>query len=202
VDTSHPLADVIPGPRGRLLATLVQLETPVTVRALARHADVSAQGALEFVNDLSAAGLVVAERAGSALMVSLNREHLAAEPLVALVLLRGRLVARLKEELSGFPGLAGAWLFGSVARGEGGRDSDVDLLLVAEARVDTAQWTAASGRLRHSVEAWTGNPVQLVEHTRVSLARLAKAGNPLVAAVRSDGIPLTPGSRELLRDVA
>ena len=45
---ANPLEDVIPGARGRLLATIVQLEVPVTIRALARHAGVSPQTALTF----------------------------------------------------------------------------------------------------------------------------------------------------------
>jgi len=46
MDLGRPYADVIPGPRGRVLSVLVQLATPVTVRALAARAGVSPQGAL------------------------------------------------------------------------------------------------------------------------------------------------------------
>jgi predicted nucleotidyltransferase len=184
-----------------LLATLVQLETPVTVRALARHAGISPQGALSLVNELAEAGLVFAEPVGRALLVSLNREHLAAEPLSALVALRGRLVERLTAELN-WPQLAGAWLFGSTARGDGGPDSDVDLLLVAEENIDDDDWAEATAHLSDHVRRWTGNHVQLVEHTRRSFAHLVKRRSPLVAALRADGIPLTAGTRTLLRHVA
>ncbi|MGH9245593.1 MAG: nucleotidyltransferase domain-containing protein [Acidimicrobiales bacterium] len=202
MDAAHPYADVIPGPRGRLLATLVQLETPVTVRALGRHAGISPQGALGLVNELGDAGLVFAERAGSALMVSLNREHLAAEPLVALVGLRGGLVQRLTDELRTWPDLAGAFLYGSTARGDGGRASDVDLLLVAEDTIDDIDWVEATDRLRERVQTWTGNDVQIVEHTRRSFARLVRSRNPLTSALQADGIPLLEGSRALLRGAA
>ena len=63
MNVAHPSADVVPGPRGQLLATLAQLETVVTVRALARHAGISPQTALDLVHDLSDAGLTVAEPA-------------------------------------------------------------------------------------------------------------------------------------------
>jgi predicted nucleotidyltransferase len=199
---TNPFEDVIPGARGRLLATMVQLEVPVTIRALARHAGVAPQTALTVVNELSEAGIVFAEPAGSAQLVSLNRAHLAAEPLISLGRTRARLVTRLTDELAGWNGLAAAWLFGSAARGSGGRNSDVDLLLVAERSVETAAWADATARMVSDVHAWTGNQAQLVEHTTRSFARLVQHHNPLVDAIRQEGITLTPGSDALLRELS
>lgn len=202
MDLGRPLADLIPGPRGQLLATLAQLETPVTVRALARYAAVAPQTALNLVNDLADAGIVSAERAGSAQLISLNRAHLLAEPLISLSRTRARLIQRLTGELAAWPHLAGAWLFGSAARGTGDRGSDVDLLLVADASTQTAQWAGATAQLADHVLSWTGNQAQLVEHTRSSFAQLVGSDNPMVAAVRAEGIALTPHSRSLLRRAA
>lgn len=202
MDVGNPYADVIPGPRGRLLITLAQLETAVTVRALARHSDVSPQRARDYVNELNDAGLAFAERVGSAVMVSLNRQHLLAEPILALAATRGRLIDRLREELHAWDDLAGAWLFGSTARGDGGRASDLDLLLVAESTTEAPGWVNATSRLREQANHWTGNEVQLIEHTRSSFGNLVAHANALVAAVRSEGIALTADSRALLRNVA
>ena len=96
--------------------------------------------------------------------------------------------------------LAGAWLFGSAARGDGDRDSDIDL--VASRSVDNDQWAGQASGLISQGRTWTGNPVQLVEHTRRSFTALVGAGNPLVTAIRADGIALTPKTRQLLRDAA
>jgi predicted nucleotidyltransferase len=197
-----PLADIIPGPRGQLLATLAQLEAPVTVRALARYAGVAPQTAINVVNDLADAGIVSAERAGSAHMITLNRAHILAEPLISLSRTRARLIQRLTDELATWPLLAAAWMFGSAARGTGDRESDVDLLLVAEASTQTARWADGTAQLAEHVLSWTGNHAQLVEHTRSSFVRLVRSDNPLVAAVRADGIALTPHSRSLLRQAA
>jgi predicted nucleotidyltransferase len=202
MDVGHPFADVIPGARGAVLATLVQLETPVTVRTLARHAGVSPQGALRVVNDLAGAGLVRVQPAGPSLMVSLNRDHLAAEPLISLVSLRARLVERLSAELASWDDLAGAWIFGSAARGDGDSDSDIDLLLVASRSIATEEWERKTATLVDRLQTWTGNPVQLVDHTRRSFAGLVRQGNLLVSAVRTEGIPLTPRTRHLLRRAA
>lgn len=168
------------------------------MRALARHADVAPQSSLNYVNELAAAGIVLVERAGTASMVSLNRQHLASDPLIALATLRARLVERLRAELSEWPGLAGAWLFGSAARGDGDLESDIDLLLVAEDSAEGEAWSEATSRLRERVRDWTGNEVQLVEHTMSSLTQLIDANDPLLRALRSEGIPLTSSTASLL----
>ena len=202
MDVGHPLRDIVPGPRGLVLATLVQLEKPVTVRALARHSGVSAQTALNLVDELSLVGLVHAERAGGVILVALNRGHIFVEPLVALVRTRGRLIEQMSEELATWPGLAAAWLFGSAARGDGDRSSDIDLLVVAEADTGDPTWGSNVAALADHVHEWTGNPVQIIEHTWRSFEQLARDGNVLVSAIRDDGVPLTSGSRRRLRDVA
>jgi predicted nucleotidyltransferase len=116
---------------------------------------------------------------------------------VALARLRGTLVERLSILLSSHAGVRGAWLFGSAARGDGGRRSDIDILLVhvpagPPDADDLGSWLAAE------CEAWTGNPVQVVEHSPDAFARLVGDKNPLIAAIGRDGIALTPTSRALL----
>lgn len=199
MDMGSPLADVVPGARGQLLASLVQLEAPVTVRALARHARVAPQTALTLVNELTAIGLVSAQRAGQAQLVSLNRLHMLVPPLVALTRSRERLIELLRSELSSWPGIAGAWLLGPVARGDGDRGSVIDLLLVASTSTETPAWGDATGRLVRQVESWTGNRVQLVQHSRGSFALANRGGHPLIEAIRQDGVPLTQGSQSMLR---
>ncbi len=204
MDLGSPASDLFPGARGQLLVTLTQLARPVTTRALAGQAGISPQAALDVVNDLAESGLISAERAGRALMVALNRDHLLAKPLIAAVETRGRLVTNLTHELHGWKQLAGAWLFGSAARGDGARHSDIDLLLVANTTTTTTTttWLDTTARMVDRVQAWTGNDAQLVEHTRASLAKLVTHDNPLIVAVRTEGIPLTPASRALLRAAA
>jgi len=202
MNLTRPLADVIHGPRAQLLATIVQIEAPMTVRALARHAGVAPQTALTVINDLADAGIVSAEAAGRAQMVSLNREHLLAEPLIALSRTRARLIDKLRNELAGWSGLAGAWLFGSAARGAGDRRSDIDILLVAEESTQTTQWSGSTARLVDYVLRWTGNQAQLIEHSRMSFTELVRDENRLVTAIRQEGVALTPASVKLLKAAA
>jgi hypothetical protein len=180
-----------------VLAVLTQLAVPVTVRALASAADVSPQGALDVVNDLAEAGIVRSMIAGRARMVELNREHLTVGAIVGLFEVRGILVDRLRGELGGWRSLAGAWLFGSAARGDGDRSSDIDLLLVAKSSTDDASWVQSTGLLLGQVRGWTGNEAQFVEHTVATFASLVRRENRLIAAVRADGVELTKSTSAL-----
>jgi predicted nucleotidyltransferase len=200
MDVGRPYADLLPGARGKVAATLARLAVPVTVRALARHAGVSPQAALDAVNGLADAGLVRTERAGGLVMAGLNRDHLLAEPLEMLISVRVRLVERLTAELQGWPDLAAAWLFGSAARGDGGRGSDIDLFLVADGSTDHPHWGEAVGSLAYQVEAWTGNRTEIVEHSWESFVRLVRTDNVLISAIHTDGVPLTERSRRRLRE--
>src|SRR5207245_4952380 len=95
-------------------------EGPMACRQGARVAGVSANRASQVLSELADHGLVLVEEHGSARLCRLNRAHLAADALLALVDLRGRLIEFLRSETA-------RWahrplhvsLFGSAARGDG-----------------------------------------------------------------------------------
>ena len=193
-----PVLDVAPGVRGALLQVLARLEQPVTRRQLAAAASVAAGNASAVIEDLIRAGLVNETVAGRSSMVALNRNHLAAGPLVELAGLRGELIRRLRERLSQWPDLKGAWLFGSVARGDADSQSDIDLLIVAH-DLEAPDLHSLVVQLQADVRSWTGNDVQLVEHTPESWRKLVRSKNPLVEQMRSDGVSLTGDTAALLK---
>ena len=189
--------DVAPAVRGALLQVLARLEQPVTRRQLAAAAGVAPGNASAVIEDLIRAGMVNETVAGRSSMVVLNRDHLAVGPLLALAGLRGELIRRLRERLSEWSDLEGAWLFGSVARGDADGESDIDLLIVAE-DLHAANLHVSLAQLQADVRSWTGNDVQLVEHTPVSWRKLVRAKNPLVDGIRSDGVSLAGDTAALL----
>lgn len=197
MDLSSPVLDVAPAVRGALLQTLARLEQPVTRRQLAAAAGVAPGNASAVIEELIQSGLVSETVAGRSSMVLLNRNHLAAGPVLALAGLRGELIRRLRDRLSAWPDLHGAWLFGSVARGDASSDSDIDLLIVAE----DLQSLDLHDRLSHlqaDVRSWTGNDLQLVEHSPSSWRKLVRAKNPLIEQIWLDGIALASGTSSLL----
>ena len=182
-----PILDVAPAVRGALLQVLARLEHPVTRRQLAAAAAVAPGNASAVIEDLIRAGLVNETVAGRSSMVVLNRNHLAVGPLLALAGLRGELIRRLRERLSEWPDLGGAWLFGSVARGDADGESGIDLLIVAE-DLEAPDLHARLAQLQADVRSWTGNDAQFVEHTSASWRKLVRGKNALVSQVRLDGI--------------
>jgi predicted nucleotidyltransferase len=192
-----PVLDVAPTVRGALLQALARLEQPVTRRRLASLAGVSPGNASAVIEELIQAGLVTETVAGRSSMVMLNRSHLAAGPVLALAGLRHELIRRLRERLSAWPDLLGAWLFGSVARGDADSDSDIDLLIVAD-DVQSPDLHERLSQLQADVRSWTGNDLHPVEHSQTSWRKLVRAKNPLVEQIRLDGIALAGDTASLL----
>ena len=197
MDLGSPVLDVAPAVRGSLLQALARLEQPVTRRQLAAVAGVAPGNASAVIEDLIRSGLVSETVAGRSSMVTLNRRHLAAGPVLALAGLRGELIRRLRERLSEWPDLRGAWLFGSVARGDADSDSDVDLLIVAD-DLESPDLHERLSQLYADIRSWTGNDLQIVEHSPSSWRKLVRTKNPLVEQIRLDGIALADDAASLL----
>lgn len=140
--------------------------------------------------------------AGAALLYTLNREHLAAEPVIALMSMRRCFVERLKGEL-------GAWstpplhasLFGSAARGDGDTASDVDLFIVRPAAVSMEDplWRDQVDRISVRVFDWTGNHAGISEVGEQDLGRLLRDRPPVIQEIEQDSVTLLgPAFRDVL----
>ena len=197
MDLGSPVLDIAPAVRGALLQALARLEQPVTRRQLAAAAGVAPGNASTVIEELIRSGIVTETVAGRSSMVLLNRSHLVAGPLLALAGLRGELIRRLRERLSAWPDLRGAWLFGSVARGEAHKESDVDLLIVAD-DLEPPDLHERLSQLQADIRVWTGNDLQLVEHSPTSWRKLVRSKNPLVEQIRLEGIALAGDTAALL----
>jgi predicted nucleotidyltransferase len=163
----------------------------VTGRQLARLADVPPTTAQRVLDDLVDAGIASAERLGAAVGYRLNSRHVVAQAVLDLA--RARLT--LLDEIKGAIGswtvqpVAG-WLYGSTARADGDRHSDIDLLLVAPDDLDEEVWSRQIGELAELVVALTGNHAEIIEHTRASLMELERAGSSFLANLRAEGFDL------------
>jgi predicted nucleotidyltransferase len=143
---------------------------------------------------LVSSGVVLSEDQPPAKLYRLNRDHLAAASIEDLATIRGRLVAAMRSHLAGWEVPAwGAWLFGSAARGDGGEDSDVDVLVARPDGVDEDDvvWLDQVERLVADVTAWTGNRCSVVEYGAGEFELLVAGRGRLAAGLRSDALDLT-----------
>lgn len=190
MDVSEPASVAIAPGTAAVLRTLAGTDAPLTIRELARISAVSSNRAQQVIARLADHGLVTTEDHGRARLCRLNREHLAAGPLVQLAELRGAMLGMLRSELETWPlQPEHASLFGSAARGDGSTASDLDVLLVARSE-DEPGWAEqladAAGRVRHA----TGNNIVWFVVTPADLRRAIRAQEPIVAEWRRDAIQL------------
>lgn len=202
MDLSNPIRSVIPSAQGASLAVLARTTQPLSGRGVAALTDgqVSPKGVSLALRALVEAGLVLVEDHPPAKLYRLNRRHLAADAIVALADLRGRMINTMREQISQWdPAAADVWLFGSAARGEGAADSDIDVLLVRPDNLDLEDdsWTVQVEQFVDDVTAWTGNPCAVVEYSETEFAELLSSRRRLAIELRADAVSLMSGSRSL-----
>ena len=190
-----------------MLRVLTGTEVPLGVREVARVAGVSANRASQVLSYLAEHGLVLVEEHGAGRLCRLNRAHLAAGPLVALVELRGRMIEFLRQEIQTWDRrVMHASLFGSAARGDGSTSSDLDLLVVLadpHKGDDDEAWEEELYDSGERILAATGNRAAWFLTSPADLRRAVEAGEPIIGEWRRDGVHLA-GRRldALLREAA
>lgn len=200
MDFRRPLAIVTPTLDGDVLAVLAGANEEFSGRRIHRVvAHGSENGIRNAADRLVEQGVVLRRRAGRANLYALNREHLAAPYIEGLVSLRGQLVDGLRKTISTWDTAPhSALVFGSVARGEAGASSDLDLLVVRPSEVseDSGKWREQLAQLEDLGTAWTGNDARILEYDEGELRNVA--ARRVVEEALADGIELC-GSRRSLR---
>jgi predicted nucleotidyltransferase len=191
-----PLAVITPTVDGDVLAVLARADasfTPPNVQSLiGRH---SVEGVRKALQRLAEQGIVDADRVGNAVNYRLNRDHLAARPIIELANMRQALFDRISDRVQAWPLPARlVMLFGSAATGAMRTDSDIDLFVVGnDEDVGRDAWQTQVGELERTVSRWTGNDTRALEYRVGDLRRR----DPVVDDIRRDGIVIS-GDRSLL----
>jgi UTP:GlnB (protein PII) uridylyltransferase len=185
---NRPLATITPTLDGDVLAVLARNEVTFTTGQLHRILDrYSEEGIRKVLLRLARQGIVQSTRIGGTYAYQLNREHLAADPIIQLAGLAQRLLQEIEKCLENWdlrPQYAA--VFGSAARGTMTEESDIDILLVRADNTPTDIWDAQVGILASDVSRWTGNDTRPLEYTVSEL--LAARNDPIVRDVMQDGL--------------
>jgi hypothetical protein len=221
VNLSDPSQTITPTLDGPVLAVLARAGRPLTVgEVTAESVRGSEIGVRRCLARLVDQGIVRATEMGRNRVHELNREHLAAPAAELLGDLRLKLWKQLRRELRRWKVAPyHASVFGSAARGDGGDDSDIDILLVHPpfpgdpklprqatvlrkmavafsaprscSDVEASLWAKQIDQLRGRVRSWTGNHVQVVDVSFPEwIVRPSDEG--IWAEIERDAIDLTP----------
>lgn len=168
VDTAiairQPLEAVFGSARARVLDALLTVDDALSVRHLAELAETSASTASAALSALEAIGLVSHTEVGRSHLYRINREHALVPGLLEVLTtaqdLDGLLLERLRQALGGPPPRA-VILFGSEVRGEGGPDSDLDVLVVGSDDGEIDEWRDARPQAEAALTRLIGRRVHL-----------------------------------------
>lgn len=164
-------------------------------RELARLVGMAQTGVRRTLQRLTEHGLVNEEAAGRRTFVyTLNRQHLAVDPAIALTRLRHTLIERITQRMETWElQPSHASIFGSAARGDGSTESDVDIFIVRPRGIDEedARWRTQLNDLADAILRWTGNHAGVADIAQTEIARLKKERPPIVESIEEDGVLLT-----------
>jgi predicted transcriptional regulator len=167
VDFRRPLQTITPTLDGELLRVLARADNDYTGRELARAIDATPPGAQKALSRLVRQGIVLRRGAGRAYLYRFNRDHIAAPWIEGLAGLRQQLFQRMRANINGWEVQpVAAAVFGSVARGQAGPESDLDLFFVRPSAADEEPWEEQVAELAAAATRWTGNdarPLQFNE---------------------------------------
>lgn len=206
MDLSEPASLAMPRGTAAVIRVLAGADDNFTIRELGRLSGVSHARAAQIVEMLARHGVVETEDRGRARLCRLNRHHLATPALEALVGLRGALSDHLRAEISSWhmqPRHAS--MFGSAARGDGGVESDIDILVVRrdDANHDLESWAEQLHSTAMGVRRATGNPLSWFDVSGHELRTAVAAHEPIVEQWRADSIHLGGlALSTLLKDIA
>lgn len=193
MDVSRPYGVISHPLDGAVLHVLTGTTHGMSGRRVAELTGNAQEGVRKALRRLVDSGIVEQQEAGSAILYSFNRRHLAAPAVEELTDLRRALLARLAATFKAWrPAPLHASLFGSTARGDGDSSSDIDLFVVRPGSVeaDDRRWREQVERLPGDVHDWTGNHANIVEVPEPALVDLRRRRPAVVDSLEADGLTL------------
>ncbi len=202
MDFVRPVEAVIPGTQGRVLAVLAETTAELNLTTVARLADVSPAQASRVLPVLVELGLVERREVPPSSLFCLNRKHVAATAIVDLARSRDSVLERIgvvARELTVPP--TSVVIFGSLARREADRESDIDALIVRPDGVDPddESWLAGVEHWRSAVRMITGNPVEVIEVGQADVSEKLAGQQSLWESIGRDGVVVHGATLDELR---
>jgi len=188
----HPLSAVYANPANvRVLRALARHGGELSAPMLAERSRLTRPSVLAALDHLAALGFVESIGSVRQRLHRIDRAHPLAPTLSALFAAEADRFDRIIEGIRAAAakvGVAAAWLYGSVARGEDGADSDLDLAVVASRDLGVEK-----AALRDALRALEGEwrfSASVVALDAADIRRLVREDDPWWRSLLADAVPL------------
>ncbi|HXW78487.1 MAG TPA: helix-turn-helix domain-containing protein [Acidimicrobiales bacterium] len=189
MDFRHPVQAVVPGVQGRILAVLAETTGDLSLRTIARLADVSPAQASRVLPQLVRLGIVDRRDAPPTALFRFVPENVASQFVHALSRSRDQVLAQLGRQAAQLPVRPlSVIVFGSLARGEADGDSDIDAVFVRVRGTEERSWVTSVDLWSQFAHRLTGNRVEVLEVDEADIGRLLRGRKPLWADIVRDGL--------------
>jgi predicted nucleotidyltransferase len=165
MDLGRPIEALIPGARGEILGAMVCAGRELSTADVGRLAGVSGPQASRVLAQLVELGLVQRHEVPPAVIYRLVEGNRVVQLLRELCVLRMSVLAYARVTADSIDPLpVELAIYGSVARGSSGPDSDIDVLVVRPDGADNDdQWVESLDAWRSDLAAYAGSTVSLLE---------------------------------------
>lgn len=196
-----PLSDVL-GSRIKIdiLRLLSRTGSDHTGREIGSIIGCSHNAARSALEDLEQSGLVIHRQAGRANLYSLDEDNVIyTDILASAFLVEDGLLKKVADIISKWigDGLSSIILYGSVARGEEGKESDIDIVVVLKDGADPDSKEEAIADASIEVVRRFGNKLSPILVTESEFARRRKPRKGVWRDIVNEGVELKPGRGRL-----
>ena len=194
MDLTFPARTIAPTLDVPVLLVLAGTTLPLTGNQISRLVTSGSKaGVFLVLKRLEQHGIINVLEAGSSNLYSLNRDHVVAPAVLALVDLRGELFDRISAAMREWviPPVSAA-VFGSAARGDGNLKSDIDIFVVRPDHISDENnlWSNQIAELGTQVRRWSGNSASFIQATPFQVASMISREELIVESLRNDAISL------------
>ncbi len=192
MDLTNPTRALAPTIDLQLLTILAGVSGEMSGSEISRLAPlVTSRGVFKALKRLETEGIVQVRAVSRLNFYSFNRDHVAADAVLAAMGLRQKLFERIAGKVRSWKirpiSLA---IFGSAARGDGAPESDIDLLIIRSNKVDQESpvWEKQLYELSQLIYSWSGNNASITQVNEKEIVQMIKSKKPIVKSLKTDAL--------------